>query len=138
MFGKKEIVVLDLTVEVIWRDVEECLTSVKVEVGTAGLGDGGAPVGVVHIGVEGVVPVLPGLLETIDLTIVVLLAHGHNQCLVSDGLVVLEDDFVGVGVDAIHSVAFGRGVVLAEEGTSGSGEVKFGDPVWEYWYLPCS
>ncbi len=125
--GDQEVVVDDLSVEVVRRDVEVGGSSVEVEVHAVGLAGSGFPGAVVLVGVEGVDGVSPGLVETFDFVVVFLLAEGQDQILVLDGPAVSEDDFVAGRVDLVDAYVVGLGVVLADDLASGGAEVKLGD-----------
>lgn len=80
----KEVVVLDLSVEVVGRNVEESLTAVEIEMDTVALRNSGLPTKVVLVSVEGMNHIVPGILESLDFTIVLFLTHRDHQVLVFD------------------------------------------------------
>ncbi len=80
----EEVVVLDLPVEVVGRDVEEGLTAVEVEVDTVALGDGGLPRRMVLVGVEGMDGITPGILKSLNLSEILFLAQSNDQVLILD------------------------------------------------------
>lgn len=101
--GNKEVVVLDFSVEVVGRDVEEGLTSVEVEVDAVALGDGGLPGRVVLVGVEGVDGVTPGILKSFNLSEILFLAHGDDQVFILDHTAVSQHHLVTLRVELFNS-----------------------------------
>lgn len=136
--GDQEVVVLQLAVEVAGRDVEVGGSAVEVEVDAEGLVDGGLPGVVVLIGVEWVHDVAPGLLEALDLLVVLPLSHGHHQVLVLDDSAVAEHHLVVGRVDLLDALVVRLGDVLGDYLPSGRAEVKLGDAACRETYLPCS
>jgi hypothetical protein len=99
----KEVVILDLSVEVIGRDVEEGLTAVEVQVDAVTLGDGGLPGRMVLVGVEGVDSVTPGILKSLNLRKILFLAHGDDQVLILDNTAISQHDLVTLRVELLNS-----------------------------------
>lgn len=124
----EEVVVLDLSVEVVGRDVEDGLAAVEVEVHSVALRHCGLPGQVVLVGVEGVHGIAPGLLESLDLRGVLFLAHGDHQVLVLDGPAVAQHYLAGVRIELLDSHVVGLGVVFAEGLARGGAEIELGDP----------
>lgn len=101
--GNKEVVVLDLAVEVVGRDVEECLSAVEVKVDAVALGDGGLPGRVVLVGVEGVDGVTPSILKSFNLREILFLAHGDDQVLILDHSAISQHNLITLRVELLNS-----------------------------------
>lgn len=123
----KEIVILDLPVEVVGRNVEESLPSVEVEMHSVALGNSGLPRGVVGIGVEGVHSVTPGILKSLDFSKILFLAHSDDQVLVLDHTTISQNNLVILRIEPFDSDIVRSGVVLAEGLSSGRSKIELGD-----------
>lgn len=99
----EEVVVLNFSVEVVGRDVEESLTSVEVKMDAVALGDGGLPGRMVLIGVEGVDSVTPGILKSFNLSKILFLAHSDDQVLILDHATISQHDLVTLRVEFLNS-----------------------------------
>lgn len=126
-FGDEEVVILYLSVEVVGWDVEEGLSAVEVEVYSVALGDSGLPGGVVHVGVEGVDGVGPGLIEALYGSEVLFLALCDHQVLVLDGAAVAQHHLALICVYLLDSYVVRLCVVFAEGLASGRAEIELGD-----------
>ena len=101
--GDQEVVVLDFSVEVVGRDVEEGLAAIEVEVHAVALGNSGLPGGVVLVGVEWVHSIAPGILKPLDFSVILFLAHGDDQVLILDHTAISQHNLVILGIELLDS-----------------------------------
>lgn len=109
----QKVIINDLAVEVVRRDVEISWPSVEVEMHSIALVGGGLPRAVVLVGVERVDYVCPSLIEPFYLIVVFLLPESQHQILILNRPAVSEDHFVFGGVDLFDSNVVRLAVVLA-------------------------
>jgi hypothetical protein len=99
----KEVVVLDLAVEVVRRNVEESLTAVEVKVDAVALGDGGLPGRMILVGVERVDCITPGILKSLNLSEILFLAQGDDQVVILDHTAVSQHNLITLRVELLNS-----------------------------------
>ena len=136
--GNKEIVILYLSVEVVGRDIEECLTSVEVEVDAVALGDSGLPGGMVSVGVEWMCGVAPCILKSLDLTEILFLTRSDNQVFVLDHTTISQDYLTVLRIEPFDTDVVRSCVVLAECLSCRCSKIELGDAVYKSFYEPVS
>jgi hypothetical protein len=136
--GNKEIVILYLSVEVVGRDIEKCLTSVEVEMDAVALGDSGLPGGMVSVGVEWMRGVAPCVLESLDLTEILFLTRSDHQVFVLYHTAISQDYLTLLRIEPFDTDIVRSCVVLAECLPCRCSKIELGDAVYKSFYEPVS
>ena len=102
--GNKEVIILNLSVEVVRRNVEESFTSVEVEMDSIALGNSGLPAGVILVSVEGMHCIAPCILEALDSSKVLFLTHGNHQVLALDNAAISKHHLAIFRVKPVYSI----------------------------------
>lgn len=100
--------------EVPRRDVEDCLTSIKVLMSPGSLVHISLPTRVIKVSVEGMEPISPCILKSSNMLKVILLPHSYNQILILDGPAILKDYLTLVSINLISGDPFSQSNELPE------------------------
>ena len=79
------------------------------------------------VGVEGVDGICPGIIESLDFLVVLLLADGDHQIFILNDSTVSQGDFILAGIDLLDSYVVGLSVVFGESLSGGCSKIEFGD-----------
>ena len=136
--GDKEVVILDFTIKVLRRNIEDGLSSVEVEVHSVCFGNIGLPWRVVKVSVEWMDSIAPCLLKSFNGSEVLFLPQCDHQILVFDNPSISKDHFIIVWIDLINTYVVWLCVVLAESLPGWATKIEFSDSKWGERYDPVS
>ena len=134
----KEVIVFNLSVEVVRRYVEVSRSSVEVKMHSGSLRNSSFPRVMIHIGVERMIGISPGIIKAFDFIEVILLTSSNHQIVILNHTTISKSHLVAFRVDLIDSDVIRLSNVFADQLSSGCRELKFGDAMLCRWYLPCS
>lgn len=117
LVGDEEVVSSDFSLEGVGRNAEVGISGGEVEVPSGVLVEDGSPGGVVLASEDGVLRVLPGLLESLDALEVLVQSHSDDELVVGDSSSGSEDDCVVFRENLVDSN------VVGVSGVHGEGEL---------------
>ena len=136
--GKKEVVVLYLSVVIGRRNVEIGRSSTEVIVHSISFSSCWFPGGMIIVSIEGVLGICPSILKSFDRAVVIFLSHGNNKIFILNGSSIFKSDWTFTCIDLLNTYSIRWTDIFIQKELDWWVKIELCHSAYYIIYSPCS